>query len=98
MVTPNLVEAAALINGEAIKDIAGMKSAAARLQAQGPKYVLIKGGHLEGTRMVSMSLAMQFSLTNSFLLACMKRSSVSWLLDELVTVDQGVRLPSGIYS
>ena len=48
MVTPNLVEAAALLGEQSIDDIEGMKSAAVKLQAQGPKYVLIKGGHLKG--------------------------------------------------
>jgi hydroxymethylpyrimidine kinase/phosphomethylpyrimidine kinase len=47
LVTPNLYEASALIDSE-IRDEAAMRRAAARIQALGPSYVLVKGGHLEG--------------------------------------------------
>jgi hydroxymethylpyrimidine/phosphomethylpyrimidine kinase len=47
VVTPNLHEASALIGGE-IRDEAAMRRAAAKIQALGPSYVLVKGGHLEG--------------------------------------------------
>ena len=48
VVTPNLHEAAALIGGE-VKDLEDMKEAARAIKAFGPRYVLIKGGHLRGT-------------------------------------------------
>ena len=46
MITPNLPEASALLNGREISDVEGMKAAAADLHALGPQYVLVKGGHL----------------------------------------------------
>jgi len=50
VVTPNLPEAAALIGGgaaaSAITTRAGMREAARRLHALGPRWVVVKGGHL----------------------------------------------------
>ncbi len=45
VVTPNLDEAEAL-TGLPVRDLAGMKEAARALQDMGPRYVVIKGGHL----------------------------------------------------
>lgn len=47
VVTPNLDEAA-ILWGEKIEDVDGMKEAAKVIQALGPQYVLVKGGHLSG--------------------------------------------------
>lgn len=47
VVTPNLHEAQALV-GEALTDIAAMKSAAKRINTFGVKTVVVKGGHLSG--------------------------------------------------
>jgi hydroxymethylpyrimidine/phosphomethylpyrimidine kinase len=47
LLCPNLHEAAAL-TGMDVADLAGMKSAAARLCDMGAKAVLVKGGHLAG--------------------------------------------------
>jgi hydroxymethylpyrimidine/phosphomethylpyrimidine kinase len=47
VVTPNLPEAAALA-GVPVKDEEGMREAARRIHADGPRYVLVKGGHLAG--------------------------------------------------
>lgn len=47
LVTPNLHEAADLARRE-IRTKDDMKEAAAVIQAMGPKYVLVKGGHLDG--------------------------------------------------
>ena len=47
LVTPNLPEAAALVDME-ITDISSMEIAAERIAEFGPKHVLIKGGHLDG--------------------------------------------------
>jgi hydroxymethylpyrimidine/phosphomethylpyrimidine kinase len=49
VVTPNLDEAAILC-GETISDVAGMKEAARKIKALGPEYVVVKGGHLPGPR------------------------------------------------
>ena len=47
VITPNLPEAAVLLEEEVVRDEAGMIGAAARLRALGPQAVLLKGGHLE---------------------------------------------------
>ena len=46
VVTPNLFEAAAL-TGTEVTTMAGMETAARTLHDLGPRYVLVKGGHLE---------------------------------------------------
>ncbi|NFG60877.1 bifunctional hydroxymethylpyrimidine kinase/phosphomethylpyrimidine kinase [Clostridium sp. CMCC3677] len=46
LVTPNLPEAEEIL-GMKISNLDEMKEAAKRLQELGPKYVLVKGGHLE---------------------------------------------------
>jgi hydroxymethylpyrimidine/phosphomethylpyrimidine kinase len=47
LVTPNLGEVKVL-TGMAVDDVAGMREAARRLHAMGPRWVLVKGGHLSG--------------------------------------------------
>ena len=47
VITPNLPEAAVLLDGEEVRDEAGMAAAAAALRKLGPPAVLLKGGHLE---------------------------------------------------
>ena len=47
VVTPNLLEAE-LLTGMAITDEAQMLAAAAMINAMGPQWVLVKGGHLPG--------------------------------------------------
>jgi hydroxymethylpyrimidine/phosphomethylpyrimidine kinase len=47
LLTPNLEEAAMLTRMQ-VCDVGGMRRAAERLAAMGPKAVLVKGGHLEG--------------------------------------------------
>lgn len=46
LVTPNLPEASVLC-GFPVKDLESMEEAARRIRDMGPRYVLIKGGHLE---------------------------------------------------
>jgi hydroxymethylpyrimidine kinase/phosphomethylpyrimidine kinase len=46
LVTPNLPEASVL-TGFPVHDLESMKEAAKAIRDMGPKYVLIKGGHLE---------------------------------------------------
>ena len=50
VITPNLPEAAVLLEEEVVQDEAGMIGAAARLRALGPQAVLLKGGHMEARR------------------------------------------------
>ncbi len=47
LLTPNIPEAE-ILTGKKISGIPDMKKAAKRLQKMGPRYVLVKGGHLEG--------------------------------------------------
>lgn len=47
VVTPNLHEACAL-TGQEITTVADMEDAARRIRNLGPRYVVVKGGHLEG--------------------------------------------------
>jgi hydroxymethylpyrimidine/phosphomethylpyrimidine kinase len=55
VITPNLPEAAVLLDEEAAQDEAGMIRAAARLRALGPQAVLLKGGHLsEGSESIDV--------------------------------------------
>jgi len=48
VVTPNLPEAAVLLDTGEPADVAGMRAMARDLLALGPQAVLLKGGHLEG--------------------------------------------------
>jgi len=47
LVTPNAPEAERL-SGLKVRDLAGAKKAARAIRAMGPRYVLVKGGHLPG--------------------------------------------------
>lgn len=47
LVTPNLEEAG-ILTGLKMKDMDSMKESARKIHAMGPRFVLIKGGHLEG--------------------------------------------------
>ncbi len=49
VVTPNLDEAT-ILWGEKVNDLNGMKEAAKAIKALGPRYVLVKGGHLSGPK------------------------------------------------
>ncbi|MGE5838832.1 MAG: bifunctional hydroxymethylpyrimidine kinase/phosphomethylpyrimidine kinase, partial [Deltaproteobacteria bacterium] len=46
LVTPNLPEAS-MLTGFPVQDLESMKEAARAIRDMGPRYVLIKGGHLE---------------------------------------------------
>jgi hydroxymethylpyrimidine/phosphomethylpyrimidine kinase len=48
LITPNLDEAS-ILTGAPVADPAAMREAARMLYALGPRYVLVKGGHLPGT-------------------------------------------------
>lgn len=55
LVTPNLPEAEVL-TGQTIRDLSEMRRAAESLLRLGPAAVLVKGGHLEGPRVVDVLL------------------------------------------
>jgi hydroxymethylpyrimidine/phosphomethylpyrimidine kinase len=48
VITPNLEEAAVLLDEDPAPDVATMREVAQRLRALGPRAVLLKGGHLSG--------------------------------------------------
>jgi hydroxymethylpyrimidine/phosphomethylpyrimidine kinase len=48
VITPNLYEAEGLVGGGEITSLEDMREAAMTMHALGPRYVLIKGGHLPG--------------------------------------------------
>ncbi|CAE8582677.1 unnamed protein product [Polarella glacialis] len=47
IITPNLPEASLLLGGRVIDSVAAMEQAARDLCAMGPRWVLVKGGHLD---------------------------------------------------
>ncbi|MFV8826627.1 bifunctional hydroxymethylpyrimidine kinase/phosphomethylpyrimidine kinase [Alkalihalobacterium sp. APHAB7] len=48
VITPNLPEAAKILGVDEMTTLEGMESAAKKLHELGPKYVVLKGGHLQG--------------------------------------------------
>mgnify|MGYP000122511262 CR=1 FL=1 len=56
LLTPNLPETEVL-TGQTIRDVDGMRRAAEMLLQMGPSAVLVKGGHLEGPRVVDVLLS-----------------------------------------
>ncbi len=48
VVTPNLYEAQGLVGGGEISSLGAMREVAEALHAKGPRYVVVKGGHLPG--------------------------------------------------
>ncbi len=48
IITPNMPEAARLLKRESLTTVADLKQAAKELHLLGPKYVLVKGGRLDG--------------------------------------------------
>jgi hydroxymethylpyrimidine/phosphomethylpyrimidine kinase len=54
LLTPNLAEAAALLDAPLARDEASMRSQAEKLLAFGAEAVLIKGGHLDGPESVDL--------------------------------------------
>lgn len=56
LVTPNLPEAAALLDEQPAQDIEAVRRQAERLLAMGPRAVLIKGGHGEGPDSIDVLL------------------------------------------
>ncbi|DAZ93557.1 TPA: hypothetical protein N0F65_006545 [Lagenidium giganteum] len=47
IITPNLPEASALLKGRTIETVQDMQNAARELSVLGPKFVLVKGGHMK---------------------------------------------------
>ncbi|KAL3698551.1 hypothetical protein R1sor_012627 [Riccia sorocarpa] len=49
VLTPNLPEASKLLGGASVTTLEEMRKAAVEIHKMGPRYVLIKGGHLSGS-------------------------------------------------
>jgi hydroxymethylpyrimidine/phosphomethylpyrimidine kinase len=54
VVTPNLYEAEGLVGGGEIESLDDMREAARALKALGPRFVLVKGGHLPGESAIDL--------------------------------------------
>ncbi|MFB9755722.1 bifunctional hydroxymethylpyrimidine kinase/phosphomethylpyrimidine kinase [Paenibacillus hodogayensis] len=54
VVTPNVPEASAILDGAVIRSVDDMIEAARSLHRLGPRYVFLKGGHLEGEEAVDV--------------------------------------------
>ena len=54
VLTPNLYEAEGLVGGGEIQSLDDMREAAKALRALGPRFVLVKGGHLPGDSAVDV--------------------------------------------
>lgn len=54
IITPNVPEASALLDGSDIRSLDDMIEAAHRLHRLGPRYVFLKGGHLDGEESVDV--------------------------------------------
>ena len=54
IITPNLPEAARLLNDDKIETVDEMEDAAKRLYELGPQFVVVKGGHLDGSQAVDL--------------------------------------------
>ncbi len=53
LVTPN-IEEAALLSGLSVRTVEEMEKAARAIHGMGPRYVLVKGGHLKGRELVDV--------------------------------------------
>lgn len=62
IITPNMPEAARLLNEDKLSTVADLKEAARRLHQLGPKYVLVKGGRLQGPAIDVLYDGQQFYL------------------------------------
>lgn len=54
VITPNVPEACAILGTEDIRNVEHMIGAARRLHKLGPRYVFLKGGHLDGDEAVDV--------------------------------------------
>ncbi|XP_002991097.2 thiamine biosynthetic bifunctional enzyme TH1, chloroplastic [Selaginella moellendorffii] len=49
IVTPNMLEASVLADGKPVNTVLDMREVAAEIHRMGPRYVLVKGGHLKNS-------------------------------------------------
>jgi hydroxymethylpyrimidine/phosphomethylpyrimidine kinase len=100
VLTPNLPEAGDLLGHPVPDSPAAMRDAAAALQALGPRYVLVKGGHgsgdtlvdvlYDGTRAVELP-ARRIRTKNTHGTGCTLSSAIAALAPQRPTVEAAVR-------
>lgn len=92
VVTPNLPEAE-VITGIKISSIEDMKKAAEEIYKIGPKYVLIKGGHLEGEAIDVLYDGREFTYYNSPRINTKNTHGTGCTLSSAITANLSVGLP-----
>ncbi len=99
VITPNLPEAGVLLDAPAAHDEAEMAAAAERLLALGPRWVVLKGGHLEGPECVDLLCgedgttrlaASRVATTNTHGTGCTLSSAIAAYLARGLDVRQAV--------
>jgi hydroxymethylpyrimidine/phosphomethylpyrimidine kinase len=99
VVTPNLPEAAAILDDEVAQSEAEVVSQARRIRALGPRAVLIKGGHAEGAESVDILLddegvtrfpARRVATRNTHGTGCTLSSAIAASLAKGLTLRQAV--------
>jgi hydroxymethylpyrimidine/phosphomethylpyrimidine kinase len=101
VITPNLPEAAVLLDREEARDEAGMIEAAARLRELGPRAVLLKGGHLkqgaesidvldDGGKPLTLA-APRITTSNTHGTGCTLSSAIAALLARGLSLREAVR-------
>jgi hydroxymethylpyrimidine/phosphomethylpyrimidine kinase len=100
LVTPNIPEAEA-ITGDTIKNIEDMKNAGKKIITLGTKYVLIKGGHLDGDNIVDVLVmpngvkeffSKRIDTKNTHGTGCTLASAIATYLAQGKEIEQAVEL------
>ncbi len=99
VITPNLPEASVLLNREVTGEH-DMRQAARDLHALGPRYVLLKGGHLPGSEVVDLLYdgaqfielrAGRLETNHTHGTGCTYAAAIAALIARGLTVEQAVR-------
>ncbi|MCS6841738.1 MAG: bifunctional hydroxymethylpyrimidine kinase/phosphomethylpyrimidine kinase [Roseiflexus sp.] len=99
VITPNLPEASVLLNRQVIDERA-MRDAARDLHALGPRYVLLKGGHLPGSDVVDLLYdgeqfvelrAQRLETNHTHGTGCTYAAAIAALIARGLPVEQAVR-------
>jgi hydroxymethylpyrimidine/phosphomethylpyrimidine kinase len=99
VVTPNLPEAAALLDEPVVEDEPAIRRQAERILALGPKSVLVKGGHAQGPESVDIFLdarglrrltAARVATRNTHGTGCSLSSAIAAALAKGLDLDEAV--------
>ncbi len=99
VITPNLPEASVLLNRE-VTDEHAIRQAARDLHALGPRYVLLKGGHLPGSEVVDLLYdgaqfielrARRLETNHTHGTGCTYAAAIAALIARGLAVEQAVR-------